>query len=189
MFETKLHRLHYSLILKSHFFKCKDGNLQKEQWRNEKIPQLTGILWSFLPLWEEATWARYWITFLVFSVFPAPDSPLQNRANISFKIHLNNSAILCLHTSLHPVMAVAMHRPKAKAGMLRELQGICLKSLLHPKALLSFEVLIQGVTFSFIKSFWLHAWTPWLPEVTSNTCLLPGSLQTECFEVQIHFYF
>ena len=31
---------------------------------------------SFLPLCEEATTARYWITFLVFSVFPAPDSPL-----------------------------------------------------------------------------------------------------------------
>ena len=27
---------------------------------------------------EVATAARYWITFLVFSVFPAPDSPLQN---------------------------------------------------------------------------------------------------------------
>lgn len=30
-----------------------------------------------LPLWEEATWAKYWITFFVFSVFPAPDSPLE----------------------------------------------------------------------------------------------------------------
>lgn len=29
-----------------------------------------------LPLWEEATWAKYWMTFFVFSVFPAPDSPL-----------------------------------------------------------------------------------------------------------------
>lgn len=39
--------------------------------------RLTGILWSFLPLCEEATWARYWMTFFVFSVFPAPDSPLK----------------------------------------------------------------------------------------------------------------
>lgn len=37
---------------------------------------LTGMLWSFRPLCEEATWARYWMTFLVFSVLPAPDSPL-----------------------------------------------------------------------------------------------------------------
>lgn len=35
------------------------------------------ILLSFLPLCEEATIARYWMTFLVFSVFPAPDSPLE----------------------------------------------------------------------------------------------------------------
>ena len=26
---------------------------------------------------EAATYAKYWITFLVFSVFPAPDSPVQ----------------------------------------------------------------------------------------------------------------
>lgn len=38
---------------------------------------LTGMLWSFLPLCEEATYAKYWMTFLVFSVLPAPDSPLQ----------------------------------------------------------------------------------------------------------------
>lgn len=37
---------------------------------------LTGMLWSFRPLCDEATWARYWMTFLVFSVLPAPDSPL-----------------------------------------------------------------------------------------------------------------
>lgn len=39
---------------------------------------LTVMLVSFLPLWEEATTARYWMTFLVFSVFPAPDSPLKD---------------------------------------------------------------------------------------------------------------
>lgn len=31
---------------------------------------------SFFPL-AAATWAKYEITFLVFSVFPAPDSPLE----------------------------------------------------------------------------------------------------------------
>ena len=33
-----------------------------------------------LPFWcpdPEATTAKYWMTFLVFSVFPAPDSPLE----------------------------------------------------------------------------------------------------------------
>lgn len=43
---------------------------------------LTGFT-SFFPLWEEATTARYWITFLVFSVFPAPDSPLGDRVEVS----------------------------------------------------------------------------------------------------------
>lgn len=37
---------------------------------------LTGTPGSFLPFGDDATWARYWMTFLVFSVFPAPDSPL-----------------------------------------------------------------------------------------------------------------
>ena len=44
--------------------------------RGQERP-LTVMLVSFLPLWEEATMARYWMTFLVFSVFPAPDSPLR----------------------------------------------------------------------------------------------------------------
>lgn len=76
----------------------------KQSKRNMKASQLTGILWSFLPLWEEATWARYWITFLVFSVFPAPDSPLQNISDI----FLNNHFQQLLHplfiaTMLHPI--------------------------------------------------------------------------------------
>ena len=41
---------------------------------------LTGMLWSLRPLCEEATWARYWMTFFVFSVLPAPDSPLQTKS-------------------------------------------------------------------------------------------------------------
>lgn len=43
------------------------------------------MLWSFLPLCDDATWARYWMTFLVFSVFPAPDSPLQKKITIKSK--------------------------------------------------------------------------------------------------------
>ena len=38
---------------------------------------LTGTPGSFRPFGDDATWARYWMTFLVFSVFPAPDSPLR----------------------------------------------------------------------------------------------------------------
>lgn len=41
-----------------------------------KAARLTGTPGSFLPLGDDATWARYWMTFFVFSVFPAPDSPL-----------------------------------------------------------------------------------------------------------------
>lgn len=41
------------------------------------------LTWSFLVLWDEATWARYWMTFLVFSVFPAPDSPLNTQTDTS----------------------------------------------------------------------------------------------------------
>lgn len=44
---------------------------------------LTVMLVSFLPLCEEATTARYWMTFLVFSVFPAPDSPLKDTGTVS----------------------------------------------------------------------------------------------------------
>lgn len=40
---------------------------------------LTVTLVSFLPLCDEATTARYWMTFLVFSVLPAPDSPLRGK--------------------------------------------------------------------------------------------------------------
>ena len=35
---------------------------------------------------EDATYAKYWITFFVFSVLPAPDSPL--------KIHVDKSIII-----------------------------------------------------------------------------------------------
>lgn len=37
------------------------------------------MLVSFLPLCEDATTAKYWMTFLVFSVLPAPDSPLEKK--------------------------------------------------------------------------------------------------------------
>lgn len=48
-------------------------------WRGQNVGSgaLTGMLWSLRPLCEEATWARYWMTFFVFSVLPAPDSPLE----------------------------------------------------------------------------------------------------------------
>lgn len=52
------------------------------------LTSVVSLLWHtcvaslFLPrvplLWEEATWAKYWMTFFVFSVFPAPDSPLEH---------------------------------------------------------------------------------------------------------------
>lgn len=50
---------------------------------HQQGPPLTVMLVSFLPLWEDATTARYWMTFLVFSVFPAPDSPLKDRGMVT----------------------------------------------------------------------------------------------------------
>lgn len=47
------------------------------QTQHDVFIQILTVLLSFLPLCEEATTARYWMTFLVFSVFPAPDSPLE----------------------------------------------------------------------------------------------------------------
>jgi len=42
---------------------------------------------TFLPLTPAATKAKYWITFFVFSVLPAPDSPLiYNNKLISYYI-------------------------------------------------------------------------------------------------------
>lgn len=55
---------------------------------------LTGMLWSLRPLCEEATWARYWMTFFVFSVLPAPDSPLKQTT--CMEIHLGQNSWLDL---------------------------------------------------------------------------------------------
>lgn len=57
-----------------------DSKLLQANAGNHKL-LLTGFT-SFFPLCEEATTARYWITFLVFSVFPAPDSPLGDRVEV-----------------------------------------------------------------------------------------------------------
>lgn len=47
---------------------------------------------------DAATNAKYWITFLVFSVFPAPDSPLKSRADsIDQLLFLDNT--ICSHLS------------------------------------------------------------------------------------------
>lgn len=53
-------------------------------WSRDIDTVLTALL-SFLPLCEEATTARYWMTFLVFSVFPAPDSPLEKDTREEIK--------------------------------------------------------------------------------------------------------
>lgn len=52
-----------------------------KQWGLKVQMQVSAgrLTWSFLVLWEEAMWARYWMTFFVFSVLPAPDSPLQRQ--------------------------------------------------------------------------------------------------------------
>lgn len=47
---------------------------------------LTVMLLSFLPLWEDATTAKYCMTFFVFSVFPAPDSPLKDMSVVTLMV-------------------------------------------------------------------------------------------------------
>lgn len=62
------------------------------------------LTWSFLVLWDEATCARYWMTFLVFSVFPAPDSPLNTNTrrekHVTWHSHVQMSNhTLCDHVT------------------------------------------------------------------------------------------
>ena len=58
---------------------CHRRHNGKNHTKNVAVCSILTALVSFLPLWEEATRARYWMTFLVFSVLPAPDSPLESR--------------------------------------------------------------------------------------------------------------
>lgn len=48
---------------------------------------------SLFALCDDATTARYWMTFLVFSVLPAPDSPL---LNIGIKNAVKLHIIICI---------------------------------------------------------------------------------------------
>lgn len=60
-------------------------NFEQIFLRDEDAMRTALILtWSFLLL-DDATNARYWMTFLVFSVFPAPDSPLGTEKNTDKK--------------------------------------------------------------------------------------------------------
>lgn len=59
--------------------KCMDKNV--EPWVGDCLV-LTSCFWSPGFVCPE-TWAKYWITFLVFSVLPAPDSPLSVYENKS----------------------------------------------------------------------------------------------------------
>lgn len=66
--------------------------MSKSQWLHLKVIYmhfkfvLTACFWPPSPgfVWPD-TWARYWITFFVFSVFPAPDSPLSVQENTSLE--------------------------------------------------------------------------------------------------------
>lgn len=48
----------------------------------------------FLSAWAGATWAKYWMTFFVFSVFPAPDSPLHGREKKTWYVHVTKNESL-----------------------------------------------------------------------------------------------
>lgn len=72
------------------------------------------MLVSFLPLWDEATTARYWMTFLVFSVFPAPDSPLQDMGTVISPLERT------LQGFYGSLSAALRHLPHGKTEALRE---------------------------------------------------------------------
>jgi len=83
-------------------------------------PAITSADWRVPPA---ATLARYWITFLVFSVLPAPDSPLQtamvNEASHAMQAMVNDVAsrtqafvgtrLPCLRAEDGLVVAVLQH--------------------------------------------------------------------------------
>lgn len=73
-------------------FKCDVFETRAEERRRKTVGSgaLTGMLWSLRPLCEEATWARYWMTFFVFSVLPAPDSPLKSYGIESMEINMGS---------------------------------------------------------------------------------------------------
>lgn len=75
------------------------------------------LTWSFLLLCEEATCARYWMTFLVFSVFPAPDSPLPTELESSLRcgpiLTLHPTQQRCLHSAL---LRVSTREPAQRKG-------------------------------------------------------------------------
>ena len=45
-------------------------------WKGQEKAKISNFLTPLFFFSTPATFARYWITFFVFSVFPAPDSPL-----------------------------------------------------------------------------------------------------------------
>lgn len=64
------------------------------------------MLWSLRPLCEEATWARYWMTFFVFSVLPAPDSPLKNNVTGNMEIHFGQNTVSGFQINKHTLQTL-----------------------------------------------------------------------------------
>ena len=63
----------------------------------DNIPVMCLVLWTqIVSVSEEeaATYAKYWITFFVFSVLPAPDSPLKTKLRKPFNIRGNCGSAL-----------------------------------------------------------------------------------------------
>ncbi len=57
------------------------------------------LIWLLVLFILAATWAKYWMTFFVFSVLPAPDSPLHKQNNnkkIRKFINIKNERILMM---------------------------------------------------------------------------------------------
>lgn len=78
----------------------------------------TSCLWSPGFVWPD-TCAKYWITFLVFSVFPAPDSPLKPKWKHCLRLFWGTNRGMTL-----------IKRLKLTSGMKYQLKLFCLFSSL-----------------------------------------------------------
>ena len=120
-----IHRTVFSALL---FTDTKNG--QSELHENKLAPcplfffyestvyLFTSCLWSPGFVWPD-TCAKYWITFLVFSVFPAPDSPLKPKWKHCLRLFWGTNRGMTL-----------IKRLKLTSGMKYQLKLFCLFSSL-----------------------------------------------------------
>lgn len=155
MVETKLHRLYYSLIKNSIFFNAKMIICKKSNKQMRKYPNLQEYYGPFFPYGRKQH--EQGIEWLSWCSQSSRHQIHLCKTGQTFpsKFIFNNSAIHCFQhlTSSHLWLSLCSRPKSQKQGCCSELQGICLKSFLHPKDLLSFKKLIQGVASVWLRAF------------------------------------